>query len=182
MVKDNFGRHQRKFFSSQDFYRFFLVSLASVSLGIFIGRLVWSEAKTATIDQDVVEQVFGAYNKALGRNPDLSGLQNYVRLLQKGMSVQEVEEDMRHSKEGQQHAAAPTNPQTALHGGVALSSHMIPFAHFRAKTVTAPSFEMVVLDPEEDNVVSLEVHRNGFYTADGNPSQGQHLHRHRPFC
>jgi hypothetical protein len=171
MVKDNFGRHQRKLFSKEDRFRLILLCLASMFFGAVIGRSFWSEARRATSRQEATKQVFEVYNKALGRNPDLSGLQNYVHLLESGMSAQDMEQDMRHSEEGQHYAAALRNSQTAGHGRVAIptSSHMIPFAHFRERTLTAPRFEMVVLDPDEDNVVSLEVYRNGFYTADGNP-------------
>jgi FkbM family methyltransferase len=46
------------------------------------------------------------------------------------------------------------------------NQHVSPFALYVASTVTRPKFRMICLDPKEDNVVSSELHRQGFYTPD----------------
>lgn len=97
--------------------------------------------------------VAAAYREILGREPDAPGLASYAAAVAAGhLTLEEVRAEMEASDEHREMLAAQRRREKTR-------MHIV-------ETETEPPFHIVVVDAEEDRVVSGELLATGFYTAD----------------
>ena len=154
----------------KQYFSFFALVIFSL-VSLLVVRRYTNHTKYDCVD--LVDVVWNEYLHVLRREPDLSGLKEYLRALSQGeLTVLSFSKILLESDEALS-LKSPGNhnnfkalevPKESVESSYT-ESNRGP-AMYLVSTITDPSFKMLAIGEEEDRVVSGELLQHNFYTAD----------------